>query len=53
MMRFFCIVKGIVSLALIAFLVMVVVGVYTALDSATSGYGKYESAVVVSESTEL
>lgn len=39
MTKVFIVLKGVVVLALIAFLAMVVVGVYTALDSATAAYG--------------
>lgn len=39
MAKTFGILKGVVSLAFVAFLVMLVVGLYTALDSATAAYG--------------
>lgn len=46
MLNVFRILKGVIALAIVAFLVMVVVGVYTALDSATAGYGWPEQTSV-------
>ena len=52
MKAFLRLVVGLVGLALVAYLVMVAWGVYTALDSATTFYGGEYTARTQSEQVE-
>lgn len=45
--------KGVLGLVFAAFLVLVVCGVYTALDSATSSYGVLGDASVAEAQAEI
>lgn len=53
MTMFFSALKGVIGLALAAFLVLVAWGVCTALDSATSAYGGLAEAAVVEVQAEI
>jgi hypothetical protein len=49
MKKTFTVAKGIISFVILAFIVMVIWGVYTALDAATAGYTATDSVVPSSE----